>query len=165
MIARTSSVILSFQTLFNLLQTSSNLPPNSCSFTWIPSLQTFKLRPLFRPTIHPLPTHNWSKFVSPPLKSLKKQLWISELYIRKKGPRKKTLTWAPISRIIELELRRKALHCTAPGSSVCVCFRAGVTLSFLISAFGLFFSEVDERVHWQLKWVKFSKVFPKLFFF
>ena len=54
---------------------------------------------------------------------------------------------------MELELCRKALHCTAPGLSVCVCFRAGVTLSFLISAYGLLtlFSKVDERVHWPLK--------------
>ena len=40
--------------------------------------------------------------------------------------------------IIKMELRRRAKHCTAPGKSVYVCFRAGVTVSFLISAYGLF---------------------------
>ena len=40
--------------------------------------------------------------------------------------------------IIKMELRGRAKHCTALGKSVYVCFRAGVTVSFLISAYWLF---------------------------
>ena len=70
-------------------------------------------------------------------------------------PRGSILTWTPISVIIETELRRKVLHCTALDSSVCVCFRAGVTFSFLISAFGLF------GLLWSWSWYPKNSLQPR----